>query len=577
MPYPGSVSSIARLGNAHEGGHPPGAAGRRQAVHALLRGQDRKRSTGGGDFPGASLVLVSGRILTMDAGDTVAEALAVQGEHIAAVGTDQQVLELASSGTEVVDLRGRTVVPGFIDAHAHVELGTFAEHFWLDLRDIPLELAKDRIAERVSAQPPGTWILGQGTLGQELPSRDELDTLAPRHAVALRLSMHRLIANTQALNLSGIRRGFPASPTGSWIHRDALAEPTGVISEGFDLLAWESPSVFQLAEPLRETLIDQFLSQGVTTVYEIPASAAAVRAYQHLKGAGRLPVRLRLFPTAAPGHQPLAAVETFAHLGIESGFGDDWLAFGGSKIFVDGWSEGAWSSEVALRAPASQGFLTRTLQRLIEETTLAFSSGVQVWLHAGGDVAQRMAVTAIEEAHTAVPDTDHRARIEHIFNQGIDESLLERVLEAGALAVPNPTFMFFESEERRSDVCPRYPIRSLQAKGLRPPGSSDSAGSQPWAINPWFGIKCMVARENCHSAPIDLDEAIGVADALRAYTIDAAYAGFEEGRKGSLEVGKLADLVVLAEDPFTIPASNLDEVGTDLVIIGGAVASGATR
>ena len=160
----------------------------------------------------------------MGADDTVAEALAVQGEHIAAVGTDRQILELASSGAEVVDLRGRTVVPGFIDAHAHVE------HFWLDLRDIPLELARGRIAERVSAQPPGTWILGQGTLGQELPSRDELDTLAPRHPVALRLSMHRLIANTQALSLSGIRRGFPASPTGSWIHRDALAEPTGVIS-----------------------------------------------------------------------------------------------------------------------------------------------------------------------------------------------------------------------------------------------------------------------------------------------------------------------------------------------------------
>ena len=140
--------------------------------------------------------------------------------------------------------------------------------------------------------------------------------------------MHRLIANTQALSLSGIRRGFPASPTGSWIHRDALAEPTGVISEGFDLLAWESPSVSQLAEPLRETLIDQFLSQGVTTVYEIPASAAAVRAYQHLKGAGRLPVRLRLFPTAAPGHQPLAAVETFAHLGIESASGTTGLHSG---------------------------------------------------------------------------------------------------------------------------------------------------------------------------------------------------------------------------------------------------------
>ena len=166
MPYQGSVSSIARLGGAHEGGHPPGAAGRRQAVYALLRGQDRKRSTGGGDFSGASLLLMSGRILTMDAVDTVTEALAVQGEHIAAVGTDQQVLELASSGTEVVDLRGRTVVPGFIDAHAHVELGTFAEHFWLDLRDIPLELAKDRIAERVSAQPPGPGSWGRARLGR---------------------------------------------------------------------------------------------------------------------------------------------------------------------------------------------------------------------------------------------------------------------------------------------------------------------------------------------------------------------------------------------------------------------------
>ena len=519
---------------------------------------------------------MGGRILTLDAHDAVAEALAVRGEHIAAVGTDEQIRELTASDTEVVDLRGRTVVPGFIDAHAHVELGTFAEHFWLDLRDIPLELARERITARVAAQPPGTWILGQGTLGQELPSHDELDSLAPDHPVALRLSMHRLVANTQALRVSGIQRGFPASPSGSWIHRDSRAEPTGVISEGFDLLAWESPSLAELAEPLRETLIDQFLSQGVTTVYEIPATTAAIRAYQHLNRSGRLPVRLRLFPTSPPGHQPLAGVETFAQLGFESGFGDDWLAFGGSKVFVDGWNEGAWNSDVARMAPADQGFLTRTLQRLIGETILAFSSDVQVWLHAGGDVAQRMAVTAIEEARAAVPGADHRARIEHIFNQGIDESLLDRVVEAGAIAVPNPTFMFFESEERSSDVGPRYPIRSLHASGLRPPGSSDSAGSQPWAINPWFGVKCMVARENRHSAPIDQGEAIGVADALRAYTIDAAYAGLEESTKGSLEVGKLADLVVLSEDPFAVPASDLDEIGTDLVIIGGVVASGAT-
>ena len=521
-----------------------------------------------------SLVLVGGRILTMDESDHAVEALAIKGAHIAAVGSDQEIRELTSGSTEVVDLRGRTVVPGFIDAHAHVELGAFAEHFWLDLRDIPLELARERISQRVSSQPAGTWILGQGTLGQELPSHEELDSLAPNHPVALRLSMHRLVANTQALRSSGIERGVPASPSGSWIHRDAYAEPTGVISEGFDLLAWESPSVSELAEPLRATLTDQFLSQGVTTVYEIPASTAAVRAYQHLRRSGRLPVRLRLFPTAPPGHQPLAGVETFAQLGFESGFGDEWLAFGGSKIFVDGWNEGAWTSEVARMAPADQGFLTRTLQRLIGETILAFSSGVQVWLHAGGDVAQRMAVTAIEQARAAVPGADHRARIEHIFNQGIDPALLDRVVEAGAIAVPNPTFMFFESEQRSAEVGARYPIRSLQASGLRPPGSSDSAGSQPWAINPWFGVKCMVARENRQAAPIDRDEAIGVADALRAYTIDAAYAGLEESAKGSLEVGKLADLVVLSEDPFGVPASDLDQIGTDLVIIGGAIASG---
>ena len=525
----------------------------------------------------ASLALVGGRLLTMDAGDTVADALAVDGARIAAVGTDEEIRELVDDGTEVIDLGGRTVVPGFIDTHAHVELGTFAEHFWLDLRDIPLQLTRERIIEQVSAQPPGTWILGQGTLGQELPTREELDAIAPDHPVAVRMSMHRLVANSEALRLSGIGRGFPASPPGSWIHRDARSEPTGIISEGFDLLAWQSPPVSELAEPLRQVLVDQFLAKGVTTVYELPASTAAIRAYQRLKELGRLPVRLRLFLTAPPGHQPVAGVETLAQLGVEAGFGDEWLSFGGSKIFVDGWGEGAWTSEVARLAPASEGFLTRTLQRLIEETTLAFSSGVQVWLHAGGDVAQRMAVTAIEEARAAAPGADHRARIEHIFNMGIDESLLERMLEAEAIAVPNPTFMFFDSQERPAGVGPRYPIRSLQARGLRPPGASDSAGSQPWAISPWFGVKCMVSRENRHGEPIDRDEAIGVGDALRAYTIDAAYAGFEEKTKGSLEAGKLADLVVLSDDPFAMPASSLDEVGTDLVVVGGEIAGGASR
>lgn len=521
------------------------------------------------------MALVGGKILTMDSHNNVVEALAVRGKRVAAVGTLDQIRELITVGTEVIDLQGRTVVPGFIDAHAHVELSALAEHFWLDLRDIPPDIAKERIAKQAAVQPQGTWIVGQATLEQDLPSRAELDTIAPNHAVALRFSMHRLVANTHALRLSGIGRGFPSSPTGSWIHRDALADPTGVISEGFDLLAWESPSAFDLEESLRQTLRDRFLSHGVTTVYEIPASAAGVRAYQKLRAAARLPVRLRLFLTAPPGHQPFVGVETLAQLGLESGFGDDWLSIGGAKIFVDGWNEGAWTSDVACRSVGSQGLLTRTLQRLIEETSVAFASGIQVWLHAAGDVAQRMAITAIEEARRAAPHADHRARIEHVFNQGIDDRMLDRVIEAQAIPVPNPTFIFFESDHRQDPDhgSRRYPIRSLQATGLRPPGSSDSAGSQPWATNPWFGIKCMVARANRHSAPIDQSEAVGLSDALRAYTIDAAFSCFEENEKGSLEVGKLADMAILSTDPFTTPLANLDDIEVDVVIIDGAISA----
>ena len=519
----------------------------------------------------ADLIAHNGRILTMDAAGTVASALAVRDRVIQAAGSDAEVLGAAGRHTQLIDLGGRTVVPGLIDAHTHVELTSYSRHFWYDVRGLSEPEILERAAELTAAAPPGEWVVLQGTFGQPLPDRAALDQASPARPVAMRWSMHKFQLNTAALATAGIGQGTVPGP-GIRIHRDSGGRPTGLIEEGWDLLGLPPPPAEKLAEAMAETTRELFLRHGITTISEIAASTSGLAALQHLdQGAGVLP-SFGLALTAAPGHQALIRTADFATVGLRTGFGSPGLSLRAVKIFADGGRDGALRSSLMSEPASRWGLLTRAPQALTQEVVRAAEAGLAVWIHAIGDLAQECAVTAIETLATAHPGLDHRCRIEHFGNEMYDPARLERLVAAGGIPAPNPSFIAAEPDNPADRLPPgvvKYGMRSLLAAGARPPGNSDTAGAQPFACNPWYVMHCMVNRENRAELVIDPGEAITAYEALRSFTVDAAYACRMEADRGSLEPGKRADLAVLTADPLSVPAAKLRDITSVLTMVAG--------
>ncbi|MEA2275150.1 MAG: hypothetical protein QOC78_110 [Solirubrobacteraceae bacterium] len=527
------------------------------------------------------LALVGGRIRTLDDRDSVVEAIAIDGGRIVALGSDADVTSALGADVPVVALRGRTVLPGLIDAHAHLELSALAEHWWLDVRGLAPGAATDRVAAAVAERGPGVWVVGQGTFGQRLPTKAELDRVAPDSPVVLRQSMHLLVANSAALRAAGID-GRYAAPRGTRVLRDAAGDPSGVVREGFDLFPVAQPPDDEHRAQLRDHTRARFVGRGVTTIHELPASARGVRAWQRLRADGELPCRITLNPIAIPGHQPLIdRLDDFLRLGLATGFGDAWLKLGAVKLFLDGGDLDTGFTRKALAAsPRDWGILNFTYEELVAMLTACRLGGVQVWMHAIGDVAQEMALDAVEDVNVAFGAGDHRTRIEHIGNHMWDWSQPARMRAAGIVPVPNAVFIHQEADDLERELGPAartYAYRTLIAEGLCTPGNSDAAGAMPVSANPWFGMSSMVVRRTANGVALSLDEAVDVRTAVATYTRHGAYAAFEEDEKGSLELGKLGDLAVYPEDPLAVDPVALPELEADLTVVGGIVVHDAGR
>jgi len=515
-----------------------------------------------------SIALTNARIHTLDQSNAVAQAISIVDGRIRAVGSESEVSPFIGEDARIVDVSGRTVLPGFIDAHTHIELGAYAGGLWVNVRDKTPEETIEVVAAEVLKRP-GEWVIAQGTFGQVLPSRADLDTVAPSTPVLVRESMHILQANSTALRLAGI--GHTTMPNAaSRLERDARGEPTGKVEEGFDLFPVPYPDEHKLISLLQEEVTKSFVQHGVTTAHELPATAAAVRAWQTLAGRGELPLRLSLNFTVAPGHQPLLrSVADLTRLGLRTGFGGESLKVGALKMFLDGDEAAAFTGRQLQGAPRSWGLVTHTYTQLLHILSESFEAGVQVWIHCIGDAAQEMALDAIEAVAHLYPDYDHRTRLEHISCECSDWDQVDRMLSAGIIPVPTAAFMYAltDPEEELS----YFIYRSLLGAGHKPPGNSDSAGSQPFATNPWFSISCLLNRRNKLGREVSPDERIDLESALRIHTVNGAYAAFEEKEKGTLEVGKLGDLVVVDEDPFGMDPEAIADVRTTMTVVGGTV------
>lgn len=514
--------------------------------------------------PAHPLALVNGTVRTLDDHDSVVSAVLCDRGRFAAVGGDAAVLTAAPPDTEVVDLDGRTVLPGLVDAHAHVEVRAHARQVWLDLRGVTRAEALRHLGRAVGAHPGG-WVVAQGTHAQERPTKADLDEVSPDVPILVRLGMHHVVANTAALGRAHIARDTP-SPAGVRIERDEHGDPTGLVLEGFDLFPVDPPPGPDLEALLRAELVESYARFGVTTVYEIPASAAGVGAYRRLHAGDRLPVRMSINPVVRPGLNGI--VDRVGDLpALWEGAQPDgerlWL--GAAKVFLDGGYEAALSRSHLDLPPSRWGVPTRDYTGIVGLLVESYRARTQVWLHALGDITQHLALDAIEEAVAMMRPTDHRTRLEHAGNSWVDDDLVARLVRTGTIPVPQPAFIGSD------DGGGRYAFGTFVAAGLRPPGNSDSGGVTLANSSPWHCIAAMMLRRNAAGVPVAEQERVDLGTALRCYTADGAYAGFRENALGTVEVGRRADCVVLDDDPFRLDVGRLAATEAAMTIVDGRV------
>ncbi len=533
--------------------------------------------------PPADLIVVNGNVYTLDAHRPRAEALACRDGRLAAVGSNADMSVHRGERTRVLDLAGQTVLPGLIDAHGHVlGLGSFA----LGRIDLSAARSFDEVVALVSDKarrtPAGQWILG-GRWDHEswpqrvLPTHAALSRAVPDHPVWItRVDGHAGLANALALQRAGITRETP-EPAGGEILRDERGEPTGLlIDNAMDLLARhiDQPPA-DTAELIRKAQA-VCLSMGLTGVHDAGVSPAEVQAYAALERSGEL--KLRIY-AMIHGEQ---AQRYFEDNGLRIG---DRLTVRACKLYADGamGSRGAWLLSPYSDRPVDEdgraftglAVMPPDFIRAVAQDALA--RGYQVCTHAIGDRGNRETLDAYAAAFSAAQQTasaERRFRIEHA--QLLAPEDIGRFARLGVIASMQPTHCTSDMrwvEARVGDDRARgaYAWSSLLRRGAVVAGGSDFPVESP---NPLLGLYAAVTRQNLEAQPTGgwhPEERLTREEALRLFTIDAAYAAFEETLKGSLEKGKLADFVVLDRDVMRCAAADIPGTKVVQTIIAGAV------
>jgi predicted amidohydrolase YtcJ len=534
------------------------------------------------------LILANGRVLTADPRDSQAEAVAVKMGRILAVGSSRDMMELRGSRTEVIDLKGRTVVPGLTDPHVHLADDGASSLNKIDVRDFSTNVRSiPHILEAVRAQarevPPGTWVVGTGSPMQDFrmpekrfPTREELDSAAPDHPVSIGFGAHVTIANSKALAVAKVTKETPA-PGGGAIELDpATGELTGKLVERAQYLVRNVIPPYTY-EQMKEGIVHatkRALRRGVTTIHDIVTDNQTVRAYQELALEERLPIRTSLLIRII---EAKIVPESLLNLGLKTGFGNAWLKIGGVKMSIDGGITGRVAAfyEPYADDPCRCGLIRIPSEELDGTVDAYHKSGHRVCIHAIGDRAMDMALDAIEKAVTKNPRADHRHRVEHLGNWMITKERLARIRRLEVLPVPNIPFMHYIYESLLACMGPArlegaFGIKTMLDSGI--PLTSGSDGPGYWPADPLRDMCTSVSRKIWSGATVGTGEAITATQALRMFTINAAYNGFDERIKGSIEPGKLADLAVLSDDPLSIQPERIKDIPVDMTIVDGRIA-----
>jgi predicted amidohydrolase YtcJ len=527
----------------------------------------------------ADLVLVNGKIWTVDDKRPEVEAVAVLGNRIAAVGSNEEIRKWIGANTKVIDLQGKRVTPGFNDSHVHfLDGGMGLASVQLRYARTPEEF-RDRIRDFAAKQPKGRWILN-GNWDHEnwtppaLPTRRLIDAVTPDNPVFInRLDGHMCLANSLALKLAGVTRETP-DPPGGTIVRDAGGEPTGVLKDAamsYVTKVIPNPSEDVMAEAIRAALA-YAAENGVTSVQDMSASPDVFGVYQRLLANGELTARVY-------GVQPLSDWGRLARVGICAGFGNDKLKIGGLKGFADGslGSTTALFFEPYLDAPNTTGLPSDEMfpeGKMLNNIIGADKAGLQIAVHAIGDKANKAILDMFAEVVKRNGARDRRLRIEHAQHLRPEE--IKRFGAERVIASMQPYHAIDDGRWAENRIGPNRAKGTYAFRSLLDAGATLAFGSD-WFVapmEPLMGIYAAVTRRTLDGKRPQgwvPEQKITVAEAVRAYTMGSAYASGDEKLKGSIEAGKLADLVVLSDDIFKIDPIQIEKVKVVTTIFDGKV------
>ncbi len=539
----------------------------------------------------ANLVLTGGKVATLAPGMPEARALAARGGRIVAVGSDEEISAWVGDQTRVIDLQGRLAIPGFIEGHGHF-MGVGNSKMILDLTTADTwQDIVDMVGVGASEAPPGIWITGRGwhqekwsvapdPVVEGLPVHDGLSAVSPDNPVLLtHASGHASFVNARTLELASVT-AETQNPSGGEIVHDASGRPTGVLRETAQGLARRA---FNQAEARRSEAEveaiereqvrlanEDLLRKGITSFQDAGAGFHTVDLYKTLAEEGQLPVRL--YVMLRGGHDQLQGrLDEYRMVG----YADNKLTVRSIKQVVDGalGSHGAWLLQPYADMPSSTGLATTPPEQIERVARLAIEHGYQVNTHAIGDRGNQEVLDLYERTFADHADkSDLRWRVEHA--QHIDPADVPRFGQLGVIASMQgihqcsdaPWVMLRLGEGRARSGA--YVWQDLMRTGAVVTNGTDAPVE---SVDPLASYHCTVTRQANDGSIFFADQAMTREEALRSYTLNNAYAAFEEDLKGTLEVGKLADITILSRDILTIPADEILETEVDYTIVGGAV------
>jgi hypothetical protein len=552
------------------------------------KGKMRVRETGGSavvpNEVSADMILWGGNIMTMDPKRPGARAAAIKDGRFLKVGSETEVKALAGKNTKMIALRERTVTPGFIDSHQHLS------QYGTDLLQIDcsprrckaIAQIQQAVLKETKRRPAGEWIRGVGyddtkTQDQRILTRRDLDEVSPDHPVFIHhVSGHWAVVNSRALEIGGIREETPNPPGGVYGRDPHTGRLNGILYEQAEFAyVFEGTNsqlpimpAFSLKERMKGIRLasDRYLASGITGVHDALVSAQTLETYQESFKSGELKLRVYM----------LISVEYLPHLpalNLRTGFGNEWLKIGGVKILADGAIAGrtAYLSEPYIGSEERGILAVESEETLHELIRKGHEAGFQVCVHANGDRVIEMALNGFEKALIQLPRKDHRHRLEHCTV--VTPEILKRIRKLKLLVTPFGSYIHHHGEKmipyygaRRVEMM--FAHRSFLDYGIGVSGASDNPCGP---YEPLLAIQSCVTRKSAAGEVLGAKQRITVEEAIGLYTMASAYASFEENFKGSITPGKLADLVVLGEDPRRVNPDEIKDIPVEMTIVGGEV------